>query len=189
MKTTLPKLIVILFLGILSCKKENATKISGKTESTTVNKPYFNYDEIEFFHNDVNNDLNGLSEIYDKLEEKKIDSLEFKVLVGGVPESVADSAFVNKLNQIGFYKIPLSEYKQNELREIFVEKNRNAEPKDALKTVFKDVLIFRKNKKIVGFSKLSFKYFQSRIIGSEFNSDYFPTNFEHKKIEKILFEK
>lgn len=189
MKTTLPKLIVVLLLGILSCKKENAKEKSGKTESATINKPYFNYDEIEFFHNDANNDLNGLSEIYDKLEEKKIDSLEFKVLVGSVPESIADSAFIEKLNQIGFHEIPLSEKKQNELRKIFVEKHRNAEPKDALKPIFNDVFIFKKNKKIVGFSTMSFKYLQSRIIGSEFNSDYFPTNSEHKKIEKILFEK
>ena len=69
---------------------------------------------------------------------------------------------------------------------IFVDKNRKPEPKDAMKPIFTDILIFKKNKKIVGFSTLSIKNLQSRIIGSESNSDYFPTNSEHQQLEKIL---
>ncbi len=189
MKIALQILFCSFFLTILSCKKNNVEKTVQKISPERIVKPFFDYDEIEYFHNDVNNSLEGASEIYRKLENRKIDSLEFKILIGNIPENSTDTTFVKKLNQIGYNKINLSKEKQNELRQIFVEKSRNSEPKDALKPIFNDVLIFRKQNKIVGFSKLSFKYLQSRIIGSKLNSDYFPTNAEHKQIEKILYEK
>jgi len=190
MKIQLPKLILIFLLGILSCKENKSVqKNIEKSDTENFAKPYFEYNEIEYFHGKIDNSLEGLSKIYDKLDQKKIDSLEFKVLIGRVPENVADSGFVKKLNQIGFHKIPLSEIKQSELRKIFVEKNRVSEPKDALKPIFNDILIFKKNGRIVGYSKLSIKYLQSRIIGSKLSSEYFPTNSEHKEIEKILYGK
>ncbi|MBW8362021.1 MAG: hypothetical protein K0M56_07540 [Kaistella sp.] len=188
MKTTHPLLFLVFFLMVLNCKKNSSEKPIQKITVEQNIQPFFDYDKIEYYHSNIDNSLNGLNEIYDKLEENQIDSLQFKVLIGNVPENNIDSGSVNKLNQIGFRKIPLSDKKQNELKVIFVAKNRKSEPKDGLKPIFTDILVFKKQNKIVGFSKLSFKYLQSIIIGSKLNSGYFPTNAEHQKIEKILTE-
>ena len=165
-----------------SCKKENPKAIEQNLNA------FFDYNEIDYYHNDIDNSLEGSLEYLKNMGKTKIDTLKFRVLIGEIPESKTDTAFVNKLNEIGYKKINLSEEKQNALKKYFVNKTRKSEPKDALKPMFNDILIFRNNGKIVGFSKMSFEYLQSRVIGSKFNTDHFPTNIEHEEIRKILYE-
>lgn len=179
-------LIIFSTLIIFSCTKtEKQINISN---NKNIEKAFFDYDEIEYYHNKRYNKLSGVGDFYDEFQKKRKDSTEFKLLIGGTPENLKDSTFVKRLSNAGFEKINLSIDKQEQLKRIFVEKNREPEEKAAIKPMFNDILIFRKKGKITGFSKLSFEYLQSRVIGTNSNTDYFPTNAEHKEIEKILYK-
>lgn len=179
-------LIIFSALVIFSCTKtEKQIHISN---NKNIEKAFFSYDEIEYYHNKRYNKLSGIGDFYDEFQKNRKDSTEFKLLIGGTPENLKDSTFVKQLSNAGFEKINLSIENQEQLKKIFVEKDREPEEKAALKPMFNDILIFRKNGKITGFSKLSFEYLQSRVIGTNANTDHFPTDAEYKEIEKILYK-
>lgn len=187
MKNTVYKFSVFSFILIIfSCNK--AKKQVDTSNNKNIEQAFFDYNEIEYYHNNRNNKLFGVGDFYDEFQKNTKDSTEFNLLIGGTPKNLKDSSFVKNLKKAGFEKIYLPAEKQKQLKKIFVEKDRKPEDKVALKPMFNDILIFRNNGKITGFSKLSFEYLQSRVIGTDSNTDYFPTDAEHKEIENILYK-
>jgi len=182
-------LVKIAFtLIIFGCNKtienrdnENSTASKGNAQ------PFFIYDNIDYYHKIFELNQSGTESYYNENVTTELDSLKFNVTVGRIPQRLSDTTFIKDLDKIGYTKIHIPVEKREELGIIFTKKNRPSEPKDAVKPIFYDILTFRKNNKIVGISKLSIKNLQTRVIGSKYNTDYFPTNAEHKKIEKILY--
>lgn len=177
---------LIIILIIFGCSKTEKQIIISNSKN--IEKAFFEYDEVEYYHNNTDNSLLGMNKYYEEFEKNSKDTLEFKILIGNTPESLGDSSFVQKLTKNGFEKINLSKEKQDRLKRIFVEKDRKPEIKAGLKPIFNDILVFRKNGKITGFSKLSFEDLQSRVIGTNSNTFYFPTDIENREIEKILYK-
>ena len=53
---------------------------------------------------------------------------------------------------------------------------------------YKDILILRRNKKIIGMAKISFECLKHQMIGERYNDSNFGKSGEFKELQKILHQ-
>ena len=169
-------LVVLLLFVILSCKSKEE-------------KIFFDFDSVEYYS------LNKSKE--EKMEEnnsKSIDNGIFdKIFFDDYPEKVNNDVFNKTINSDGFSKFRLSQKDVEYLRnDIFLEKSslKMLENVYACSPQYRDILIFKKNKKISGIAKICLSCRQFYLVSSkkEIQTENFGTEKEFKLLEK-LFDK
>ncbi|WP_370901623.1 hypothetical protein [Chryseobacterium gossypii] len=147
-------------------------------------KPYFDYDQIDYYHTDIGED--SAMDLFDNQDKSKKNKLKFEVIIGETPKSIKDSGFIKNLNGIGFKRFKIKSNNFKKIDSIFVEKSTNKGISSSCIAIYRDILIFRKQKKIVGIAKIYFECDQNYIVGSSANTENFGQNGDYIKLSQIL---
>lgn len=164
-------LLVFLSFGLLAC--------------TNKKKEYFDFDKIEYYH--INIDDAEIFELNDNPLKSKLDSLKNEIISNDIPQDISDLHFIDKLEEMGFKKSFVDNTsKITSIRAIFTEKSTLFSETNRCEPVYRDILIFKKQSKVVGTAKLCFDCMKSDIKGTTANTDNFGEDGDFEKLKKIL---
>ena len=188
------KLLLLLTIVLIGCNSKTEKKIeTAEKENTenTIKEPkitggkYFEYDEIEHYKSEIEEDQIG--ELYDNQKKSIKDSLKMGIILGKIPKSITDTSFINNLETFGYTKSKIDEKKFNEIDEIFTEKKHSESYATACIYIYRDILIFKKKSKIIGIAKICFGCDANIIVGTKSNTEEFGMSGDYEKLSKILY--
>lgn len=166
-------LLAFLSLSLLSC--------------TPKKKEYFDFDQVDHYSIIVS-DLEIMKINRDTLKSK-LDSLKSKIVGYNTPVNISDLSFIDKLEEMGFQKTSIDTSKFATIKNIFTEKEFISGESTSCEPYYRDILIFKKQNKVIGTAKLCFDCMKSQIHGTTANTKNFGDSGEFKKLEEILKNK
>lgn len=151
---------------------------------TLEKKEYFDFDKIEHYH--INIDDTEIFELNDNPLKSKLDSLKNEIISSDAPQDISDLHFIDKLEEMGFKKSLVNTSKFTSIRTIFTEKSTLFNETSRCEPIYRDILIFKKQNKVIGTAKLCFDCMKSDIKGTTANTDNFGQDGDFEKLEVIL---
>ena len=148
-----------------------------------TNENFFDYDEVEHYKKNVTHE--ELSEIYNQVAKSGKKSIFLDIVENDYPKNV-DENFEKSLINNGFKKTILNKSKYEEINNIFSEQNCLINSASACIPIYRDILIFKKNKKTIGVAKICFDCQMFYIIGTQKNVQDFGANGNFEKLEPLL---
>lgn len=144
---------------------------------------FFEYDKIEYYFNN----FKGVRHlIYENRNKSKLDSLKWSVLFGNTPQNISDISFIGKLNKIGYQKSLIETSQFVDIDNIFVEKVTKDNVATGCIYIYRDILVFKKNERIVGIAKVCFECMANQIIGTIANTTNFGQDGDYDRLKKLL---
>lgn len=186
-------IILLLTIILFSCNSKTEKKtenFENQNAENVIKEPkitggkYFEYDEIEYYKNEIEEDEIG--ELYDNQKKSEKDSLKMEIILGETPKSISDTNFIDKLKSFGYSKSKIEEQKFNKINEVFTEKKHSEVYATACIYIYRDILIFKKKSKIIGIAKVCFGCDASVIVGTKSNTDEFGMSGDYEKLSTIL---
>ncbi|MFC7772411.1 hypothetical protein [Flavobacterium sp. GCM10027622] len=187
------KLLLLLTLVLIGCNSKTEKKIENAEKENTeiiIKEPkitggkYFEYDEIEYYKSEIEEDQIG--DLYDNQKKSLKDSLKMGIILGEIPKSISDTNFIDYLKSFGYTKSKIEENKFNKIDEVFTEKKHSEVYATACIYIYRDILIFKKKSRIVGIAKICFGCDASIIVGTKSNTDEFGMSGDYEKLREIL---
>lgn len=187
-------LIITILLTISGCnfssrktKGENNNE-SNKTEliKKMTGKFFFDYDEIAHYFCDY--DESKIEDLYDNQSKSELDSLKMGIILGDIPKTITDLNFINSLSKIGYKSIKVDKSKYTDINQIFREKEVQENIATACINIYRDILIFKKQNKIVGTAKICFGCMANEIKGTAANTENFGQDGDYEKLKNILLK-
>lgn len=164
------KIFLLFTIILLSCNSKG--------------KKYFEYDEIEYYKSEIEEDQIGV--LYDNQKKSKIDSLKMGVILGEIPNSISNTEFIENLKSFGYIKSKIDPTKFNKIDEIFTEKSHSELYANACIYIYRDILVFKKKSKVIGIAKICFGCDANVIVGTKANTEEFGMSGDYEKLRKIL---
>ena len=189
-------IIFLLAILLFSCnfkKETKAENIETQNVESVIKEPkitgekYFEYDEIEYYQNEIEEDQ--IEELYDNQKKSVKDSLKMGVILGEIPKSITDTNFIDNLKSFGYTKSKIEPKKFDKIDEIFTEKKHSESYATACINIYRDILIFKRKSKIIGIAKICFGCDANVIVGTKSNTEEFGMSGDYQKLRKILTEK
>jgi len=175
-------------LILFSCHQKTETVMEAtknlKSGNTKIGKKFFEYDEIDYYTNAI--DEGNIEKLYDNQSKSVLDSLKMGVILGEIPTTISDLAFMDKLDKISYRKSSIAESKFRDMDAIFVEKEVTVMGINVCETIFRDILIFKKKNKVVGIAKICFGCNALHITGTKAHTQNFGKNGDYEKLAKLL---
>ncbi len=185
---------LIFLILLFGCKKENESnknfndisqyEIEKNNFKPEYGKVFFDYDEIDYYHSKI--DGEDIGELYDKQDSSNIDKLKFGVILDKTPQNINDLGFINELSKIGFTKSKIDQSKFAEIDKIFIEKTAYEILDKACIAIYRDILVFKKQKKVVGIAKICFGCDKNKIVGTKSNTENFGQDGDYEKLSKLI---
>lgn len=183
-------LILIVLIGCNDSKHNinDASKPDNSNKMAEIHyeKKFFDYDEIDYYRIDIPEDSE--SDLYENMNKSKTDKLKYEVIVNETPNNINDQDFLNYMEDIGYSKKTINPLNFERLNKIFSEKPEEEMTVAKCIPIFRDILIFSKNKKISGMMKICFDCHQYRILGTNAKTENFGTDNDYSQLWKILNE-
>lgn len=174
-------LLAINFSGYHSFARTNHVK--QQVETTREGKLFYDYEVIEHYHNpNPNVSMSGNYEPDFNLRKRAI--VYYKT-----PTNLSDTSFIEELRSFGFRRSYVHPRHFKTLNQVFVERKSNVQFDSSCIPIYRDVLIFRKDNKIVGIAKLCFSCRQHYFVGANASTSYFGSHNEYEILLPILREK
>jgi hypothetical protein len=174
-----------IFFGCNTTSTNSSGEVSDNViDTTTLGQKFFDYDEIEYYFFNV--DESKISDLYYNNSKSELDSIKKGVVLGEIPNDINSLSFIEWLEKIGYKKTSINRSKFSDLNKIFVEKPAGDAIMTACIYVYRDILIFKKNGKIVGVTKICFDCMANHIIGTKAYTGMFGQNGDYEKLYKIL---
>ncbi|MBC7424924.1 MAG: hypothetical protein H7321_00195 [Bacteroidia bacterium] len=176
-------LILLTFiLTISSCSYyDEKQKQPGEREC----RPFFFYDKIEHYRITVSE-----GKIWD-LESNENRTPEedkyLEMLSRYFPDELEDTMILKDLEKFGYKKALVSREKFDKIDEIFCSRYNRDDDKYSCLTVFRDILIFKKENEIIGVAKVCFNCGQNHIIGTNNETLYFGNNGDYDRLYELLY--
>jgi len=186
-------ILFLLSIVLFSCNSKTEKKTENIEKHITENvlkEPkitggkYFEYDEIEYYKSEIEEDQIG--ELYDNQKKSLKDSLKMGIILGEIPKSILDTNFIDDLKSFGYSKSNIKPKKFNKINEIFTEKKHSEMYETACLFIYRDILIFKKKSKVIGIAKMCFGCDASVIVGTKSNTDEFGMSGDYEKLKEIL---
>lgn len=154
------------------------------TKQTTYWKPYFDFDEIDHYYLNISQEELGVMEqkkTKTYLEEKQINWLR---RYG--PDEMPDAAVSYELAFAGYVKkeVPAAVFPM--IKDIFCERPHEPGPASGCIPEFRDILLFKKEKQLVGFAKICFTCHKHSITGTDLDTSEFGQSGDYGKLFNIL---
>ena len=177
-------LISSMFIACNYLPNNNQVVVQDSIVNDSVCKPYFEFDEIEFYTINVFSDT--LATI--ALKENRIpqDTLFEDILTLGHLTSLQDSIIVNQLVKLGFKKLIMPDSTHQQMREIFCERKHDSSYAYSCIPLYRDIFVFRQNGRISGIAKICFGCKQSTITGTNCNTEDFGQSGDFDKLKEIV---
>jgi hypothetical protein len=158
----------------------------NQNAKTTGNQdlPFFHFDQIEYYHKDISK--KELQRIETKEDKTRKEQALLQILTGNVPVSIKDTLFIKNMEILGFEKDTINNKLNPEISHLFSFREVSKPVTSPLNPEFCDVLIFRRNARIIGMAKVSFDGLKHQMIGERYNDSNFGQSGEYKELEKIL---
>ncbi len=182
-KSSIPIILMIISLIIISIIAITNNYWSKSDEYLFTNnecKPYFDFDEVIHYQSNIhdyevigrkNNDLNyllfgcGFESLQDSIYLEKGDSLFQKKFISKENHAIIDKIFCKQvINQDELY---------------FSE----------CIAIYRDIFVFRKEKKITGIAQICFDCNQFTSIGAKQDTKNFGVNYEFSNLAKLIKKK
>jgi hypothetical protein len=179
-------LSAILLLTLFGCNGMTKSKKTGGSKSGIRDTctPYFEFDKIEHYYLEIDETV-----LWD-IEEKKIKSnkqeKQLELLLQRTPDKLVDSTMIKELEKLDFVKKDIPTDKFGEINEIFCQRIHTENLHKMCITVYRDILVFKKRNRTIGFAKLCFDCNQNVITGTALNTDEFGQSGDYEKLYKIL---
>lgn len=172
-------------IGLLfSC---NSSNDNGKNNSEIEKGNYFfDFNELDHYRIEIDETV-----LLEKEGDKNLspeEQLQIDLIIMDMPESIDDTSFVAQLENIGFKKAQVEKSQVEKINEIFKEKEVDEAIGYACIAVYRDILIFKKNNKIIGMAKVCFSCDHNRIYGTTANTINFGQEGDYAMLNKILNE-
>jgi hypothetical protein len=189
------KCLFLFLFFIFSCtpKKETITE-SSEIFNTNENKVtflgdfYFDFDKVDYFSIDI--DEEKVWNLWSNKHRTSKEELLSKIIGNyDFPKSIFDVDFLSNIESIGYTKFILDESKYNTVKSIFRFKKNTIIDSFACPAIYRDILVFKKNKKIIGIAKICFGCRHHHILGSKLNTDQFGQGGDYEKLYKLLYNK
>lgn len=185
------------FILFLSCKESTQhtdqdikPENYGQQTKIKYGKKFFDYNELEYYRidkeDDENEEYERISDLYKNQHTSKIDAIKHGIIVGEIPSDINDKEFLSHMQEIGYSKKKIDSSNFEKLNKIFVEKPEEDMSVAACIPVFRDILIFKKNSKIKGMVKICFSCHQYRILGTDANTEFFGSDTDYIQLQHIL---
>lgn len=149
-----------------------------------IGKKFFEYDEIDYYVNDY--DESKISDLDENQSKSVNDSLKIGIILGKIPKDISDLDFINKLEKFGYKKSIVDKSKFSEIDKIFIEKTNTNNVFSACIYVYRDILIFKKQGKVIGTAKICFGCMANEITGTHANTKNFGQEGDYDILEKLM---
>jgi len=151
-----------------------------------LNNPYyFEFDEL--IHYCININEAALEELEFKKEPTGLELLLQDILFKNhPPKNLSDIKFIESLEELGFIKKIVETQNFAAINDLFkVHNNKNID-EPYCGAVYRDVLIFYNQSKIIGIAKLCFSCGHFHIVGTEKDTSNFSSLGALKKLHELL---
>ncbi len=175
-------LIYYLFFVSLGIKAQEIPL--NKDTEIVLGNDTIKFDEIVYYK--INKSVNTHRLRYKKNHSAK-KKLIYEVVFGDAPNSISDTLFVKDLEKLNFHKEKLEITQYQKIAEIYTRGSKRYDV--ACVTTFRDILVFKKNSRIIGLSKICFDCGWETTIfnGNQYYNLINYTYFE--ELEKLLNSK
>ncbi|MEC5395329.1 hypothetical protein [Bergeyella sp. RCAD1439] len=178
----------IFCMTFWSCNSTTESEVkalegSGLLKKIT-GKKFFTYDAIDYYTNDFAESKIG--DLYDNHSKSELDSFRVGIILGDIPQNISDLDFIKKLPQVGYKKTLIDQSKFESIDSIFVEKTTTEHWSTDCIYVYRDILVFKKDHKIVGTAKICFDCMAHQIKGTTANIENFGQEGDYERLEKLL---
>lgn len=141
---------IFLYFALISCGVQQSKVPLKKETKFALGQDTVKFDEINYYKLDKYFDEFYLKN-YHKSPKRKI---IYNIVYGDTPKTVSDTLFVKDLEKYHFHQAHLEISKYQKIAEIYA--NGSIKYDVTCKVTFRDILVFKKNNKIVGISKICF---------------------------------
>lgn len=174
----------LTFWGCNTTTEKKSAIDSSKSTKQVIGKNFFEYDAIDYYTNDF--DESKIGDLYDNQSKSELDSFKMGIILDDIPESISDLDFIDKLVKVGYKKTQIDKSKFDSIDNIFVEKTTTENIAAACVYVYRDILIFKKDDKVVGTAKICFDCMAHQINGTTANTENFGQEGDYQRLGKIL---
>jgi hypothetical protein len=168
----------------LTVEKKSEPSDYSKSTKQVIGKKFFEYDAIDYYTSDF--DESKIGDLYDNQSRSEIDSFKMGVVLGDIPKSISDLTFIDKLAKIGYKKASINKSKFDNIDNLFIEKTTTKNIATSCIYVYRDVLIFKKDNRVVGTAKVCFGCLANQINGTTANTVNFGQEGDYEILEKLL---
>lgn len=173
--------ITIAILLVIGC---------GKQSDKQPCQPFFTYDQLDHFHFDISED--SINQLLDDslralLPTKASQAVD--ILISDEEITVADTLRFGQLQELGFVRHNVADTLFARIDQLFCEPPLPEEIELGVSLcipVYRDVLIFKKHNRIVGFVKLCIDCNQIAIVGTDRYAGAFGYQNEFQQLAAIL---
>lgn len=184
------RLLFLVLLILFNCKEANQNTNNLKIEKPypspkiKYGKQFFDYNKLDHYYIDTSD--SSILSLYNSQDKSKIDKIKYEVIAGETPNDITDQEFLKFIEKIGYSKSKVDSSKFKALNKIFIEKPEEDMEVRACAPVYRDILIFKKDKKINGIMKICFNCHQYRIFGTNANTKNFGSNTDYFQLKDLL---
>lgn len=147
-------------------------------------KKYFDYDAITHYSN--NYDGYKLQELIEIQPKSTVDSLKLNVIIGITPRDISDLFFIERLEEIGYTRKSIDKSIFKDIDKIFIEKSVDEHLATSCIPIYRDILLFKKQNKVIGTAKICFDCMDSQINGTAANTSNFGQDGDYRRLQAIL---
>lgn len=183
MKTKYRIIGLVYLIVSFGCNSINSPKSAGD-EIENPCKPYFLFDEVEHYYLDMEED--SIWEIEEKTEKTDKEIKQLELLIQYTPDKLADTAYLYELEKIDFVKADIGSNKFEKLRSIFCERKHKESIAMPCTAIYRDILVFKKDNRMIGIAKLCFDCDRYVISGTSLNTSDFGQSGDFQKLYDIL---
>ena len=180
-------ILTVFILALASCNSTTNSKGKSDPDSPVqplTGKKFFEYDRIVHYFNPY--DESNLKDLYNSQTKSEIDSIKKGVIVGHIPTNIFDLSFIDKLERIGYKNENVDKSKFGAIDNIFTEKVITENLSTACISIYRDILIFKKQSKVIGTAKICFECMDHQITGTNANTGNFGQDGDYSQLQKIL---
>ncbi len=160
------KIFIVLLL--FACGEKRP--ISQEPVATSCGN-YFEYDQVEHFHFTKSSDL--LVGFEDRIHDSPENEVLFRIVFSNELKALKDTVGLIGMETVGFEKLSVGREYFKEINKVFCRTPANAIPARMCIPTYRDVLIFRRNGRIVGFARVCFECTIYSFVGTVTGPDVY----------------
>lgn len=179
-------------MSIISCHPSgNENKSNSEEVENFVNenlksnsgKPFFDFDAVDYYNYNI--DENTAMNLLD-YRKTALDSIKYNLILDETSEDISNEYFIVNLTKAGFKKKEIESEDFQKLSNLFSEHPVREGLDFACIPIFRDILVFKKNEKVVGVAKICFGCNDYKIIGTDANTSNFGQGKDYEILSLIL---
>jgi len=148
-------------------------------------RKFFDYDELIHYYNPISAD-DLVYTLGSDGYNSRLDSLKSEIIIGHIPKSIMDTAFIAELKEIGYTRKTISRSLFSKIDGVFSEKEASELSVTSCLHVYRDILVFKKHNWVTGMAKVCFECGAYQIEGAQGNTSNFGQDSDYKRLYKLL---